>query len=260
MLRKYTKTAAMTAASYFGESPLFLLDYALRLLRVIVLLSIWRVLFAGKGSVAGISLGAVLTYSLISETFAEQLYCQTDLISSFWNGSITTRYLRPMSVFSQFSVEMYGKWSVNFAVFSLPLLVCAPLFGVDPLPHSPLNGLLFLVSLALAVWVGLAIEFIFCALAVVWEMPAYAVERVRGAVSVLLSGAFIPLALMPWGIGRVFGWLPFAATASTPLRIYTGTGAPLPLMLAQLGWAIPLWLLAKRLWRINQEKMVSYGG
>lgn len=40
-LHKYWKTTAIAAAGY-ADSPLFLMDYLLRFLRVAVLLSIWR--------------------------------------------------------------------------------------------------------------------------------------------------------------------------------------------------------------------------
>ena len=37
----------------------------------------------------------------------------------------------------------------------------------------------------------------------------------------LMSGALLPLAYYPWGLGEVFAWLPFAAMAWAPLAIYT---------------------------------------
>jgi ABC-type uncharacterized transport system permease subunit len=75
----------------------------------------------------------------------------------------------------------------------------------------------------------------------------------------VLSGVLLPLALLPWGLGTIFDYLPFAATASTPLRIYVGTGAA-PLLLVQLGWSILLWPLALWLWAANRERVVGYGG
>ena len=79
-------------------------------------------------------------------------------------------------------------------------------------------------------------------------------------LSVLLSGAVIPLALMPWGIGGVLGYLPFAALASAPLRIYTGTGDAVSLLALQAGWAAVLWLLAHLMWNANRERLVTHGG
>ena len=43
----YVKTAAMSVA-VVGDSTLFLIGYALRLLRVIVLLSLWRAILGDR--------------------------------------------------------------------------------------------------------------------------------------------------------------------------------------------------------------------
>lgn len=259
-IHKYWKTAAMSASSYTGDSPLFLLDYLLRLLRVVALLSIWRTLLAGKGAVSGMTLASVLTYTLIAEMFAGQLSPRTELDTALWNGSIVGRMLQPLSMFGQFSAELAGRWLFELAVFSLPLLLCAPLLGVDPLPASAGAAGLFVVSLALAISVGLAVEFIFGGILVALALPLWAVSQIRAAITTLLSGALVPLALLPTGVGAAFAWLPFASMASAPLRIYTGSGDPLPLIALQVGWSLLLWPLARWLWRVGRERMVAYGG
>jgi hypothetical protein len=43
----YLKTAAM-AAWDLGDSPLFLLDYVLRIVRVLVLVALWRTILDGR--------------------------------------------------------------------------------------------------------------------------------------------------------------------------------------------------------------------
>ena len=259
-LRKYWKTAAMTATSYAGDSLLFLVDYLMRLLRVLVLLALWRTL-AGRGvESTGMTLASLLTYTLIAEVFAEQLAVRTSLETALWEGSIATRFLRPVGMFGQLTAEMVGRWGFGFVVFSLPLLCAAPLLGVNPLPANLEAGVLFAVSLLLAISVGLAVEFIFGALMVFLESSVYAVNRLRAAVVTLLSGALVPLALLPPGLGAVFEWLPFAAMASAPLRIYTGTGNAWFLIPLQAGWSVVLWPAAHLLWRANRQRLVSYGG
>jgi ABC-2 type transport system permease protein len=258
--RQCSKTAALAASGFLNESPLFLFDYLLRLLRVGVLLSLWRVILAGRGAVSGMTLGSVLTYTLIAEAFGEQLACRTGVEDAFWEGTMATRFLRPMGTVAQFAAEMFGRWSVSFCLFSVPLLLCAPLLRVNPLPASGEGGGLFLVSLALAVSIGLALDYLFAALMISLELSVWVVGRIRTAVSTLPSGALLPLALLPWGIGKLFGWLPFASMASAPLRIYTATGNPALLLAIQAGWAVVLWPLARIMWRANRERMVSHGG
>lgn len=259
-LRRYGKTAALAATSSVGESRLFLVEYLLRLLRVVVLLAIWRTVLPAHGAVSGMTLGAVLTYTLISEVFADPLASKTQLSSELWDGSIATRLLLPLSMVEHYGADMVGRWIVGLCLFSLPLLLCAPLLGVSALPASPLAVPLFALSLALAVSVGLALEFLFVGLTFALQQAVWVIARVRTAITTLLSGALLPLALLPWGLGSIFAWLPFASMASAPLQIYTGTGNADMLLLVQVGWSIVLWPLVLWLWRANREKLVGYGG
>ncbi|MGH2899613.1 MAG: hypothetical protein ACRDMZ_13150, partial [Solirubrobacteraceae bacterium] len=149
---------------------------------------------------------------------------------------------------------------VNFALFSIPLLLAAPLFGVDARPASALAAVLFSVSLALAICVGLAFDFIAAAATVALEQPVWLIQWVRQAVTVVLAGTVVPLTLLPWNLGSVLEWLPFASLAWAPLAIYTGIGDAGRLIALQIGWALVLWPLAGWLWRANREKVVGYGG
>lgn len=249
----------MSAAGFVGDSPIFLIDYALRLLRVLVLLSIWRVILSGQ-SVPGAPLEAILTYTLISEVLGEPLSARTELAWTLREGSIITRYLQPLGLVGQYAAEAAGRWLVGLVLFAVPLFLAAPILGVDPLPASASAFAWFLPSFLLAVSAGLALEFLFGALMIYFEQSIYGVDRMRSAITTLLSGAVIPLALLPSGLGDLFQWLPFAAMASAPLRIYTGTGDPVLLLVVQAGWSVVLWPAALWLWQANREKLVSLGG
>lgn len=259
-LRRDAKTAAMAAMSKVGESRIFLLEYLLRFLRVGVLLALWRVILAGRGPVSGMSLAQVLTYTLIAEVFAEQFICETQLNDDLWQGTIATRLLHPLSLVEHYAADVAGRWAFGLMLVSLPLLVVAPLLGVDPRPASVLAGMLFVVSLVLAIGVALGLEFFFAALTLALEQPVWIILHIRLAVTTILSGSLLPLALLPWGIGNVFAWLPFAATASAPLQIYTGTGNPTFLLFMQAGWCVVMGCAAVWLWRANRERLVGYGG
>ncbi|MBC8074789.1 MAG: ABC-2 family transporter protein [Chloroflexales bacterium] len=260
LLRSYWKTAAMAATSYTGDSPLFLFDYLLRLLRVLTLLAIWRVVLAGEGVVSGLTLASVLTYTLIAEVFGAQLSPRTNLDWNLWTGAIVGRLVQPLPMFGQFTAETAGRWLIEACVFSLPLVLLAPVLGVNALPASGPAAALFALSLLLGVSVGLALEFIFGALLVLLDLPLWAVYQIRNAVTTLLSGALLPLALLPTAVGALFSWLPFASMASAPLQIYIGTGDAPMLLALQAGWSLVLWPLAHWMWRVGRERMVSYGG
>ena len=255
-LRRFGVTAMLAATSQLVEGPLFLIGYALRLARVAVLLSLWRLLLHGQGSVSGLTLRSVLTYTLIAEVFA----VRTGLQQALWEGTIATRMLQPMGLVGQFASDMCGRWCFGLLLFSLPLLACSSPLAVDPAPASPVAAGLFVVSLALGISVGLALEFIFGGLVVASDGAVWLIDRTRTALGTVLSGALVPLALLPWGLGTLFGWLPFAQVASAPLRSYTGTGAAGQLLAAQAGWSVALWPLAHWIWRANRKRLAAYGG
>ena len=165
-----------------------------------------------------------------------------------------------MGIYGQMLAEMVGGWIPGLLFFALPLLLIAPLLGVDPLPATWTAGLWFLLSLALGVAVGTALDLFFAACMVFLEHSVYALQRIRTTLTVLLSGRLVPLALLPWGLGDYLEWLPFASLASAPLRLYTGTGDPQDLIPLQVIWAVVLWVSAHALWCHNRERLVSHGG
>jgi ABC-2 type transport system permease protein len=259
-LHAFGKTVGMSAAASIGDSRLMLADAGLRIVRVLVLLAIWRSLVAPGEVVGGFTLPALLTYTLVAEIFAQQLSTKSELDGWLWEGTIASRLLYPMTLVGQLVAGLAGTWLFGFCAVSIPVLALAPLIGVDPGPAGVVAAVAFVPSLVLSIAIGLATDVILGAMTVAYGLTPWLVDMLRGAVFVVLSGAVIPLAIMPWQLGRVFDWLPFASMASAPLRIYTGTGHPGTLMLVQAAWVVVLWLCAGQLWRANRERMVGYGG
>ncbi len=259
-LHKYTKTGAMTLAGTVGDNPLFVLNHLIAILRMVVLLSIWRLIAARHGMVGEMTLPAVLTYTLIAEVFSGLLAFRTTFAAELWNSAIVMRFLRPMHIFPQYIAEALAMWGSGFLLFGLPMLALAPLFGIHPLPAHPVAAGCFLLSLLLAISVGAAIELFFGSLVIVFGQGDYAINNLRVAITMLCSGAVLPLVLLPWHLGRILSWFPFAAMASAPLQIYTETRAPMPLLLLQAAWSVILWPLALWVWRVQRERLVTYGG
>ena len=130
----YLKTASFAAGAEF-DHPFFMLSYALRLLRVLVLLGLWRIVLADHVDSGPLSLAGVLTYTLIAEVFAEQLNVRTTLNQAFWEGTLVIRFLRPMGLVRQLSAEMVGPWGVDFVLFSHPPAGCCAAARRRPAPR-----------------------------------------------------------------------------------------------------------------------------
>jgi ABC-2 type transport system permease protein len=258
--RAYTRTIGMYATEAIGDSWLMLGDAGLRIARVLVLLAIWRTLVDPDDVVGGFTLQGLLTYTLVAEMFARQLQAKSELDIWLWEGTIASRLLHPMSLVGQLVAQLLGTWLFGICAVTLPILALSPLLGVDPAPASWLGGLAFVPSLVLSVAIALAVDVILGAVTVAYGLNVWLIAMLRTALFGLLAGAILPLAILPWGLGNIFDWLPFASMVSAPLRIYTGTGDPLLLMAVQAGWLLVLWLVAGRVWWRNRERLVGYGG
>jgi ABC-2 type transport system permease protein len=258
--RGFGKTFQLSAISALGDSRIRLLDSGLRIVRVVVLLAIWHAILTGSESVNGFALTTLLTYTLAGELFAEQLSAGSDFGNWIWEGSIVSKMGYPLALVGQIIADVAGQWLFGLVSVSIPILVLAPLIGVDPLPAGTAAFLAFIPALALSVTIGLAMDFILALSMAVYELAPWLVANLRAAIGAVLAGSVIPLAILPWGLGSIFRWLPFASMGSAPLLIYTGQGAVARLLLLQIGWAAVLSTLAAWMWRASRERLVSYGG
>jgi len=258
--RQWRATAWLAASAHVGDSRLFVFDYAIRGLRVAILISIWIMVVGARPDASPLALPALLAYTVVAEAFSQAIHLETGLANAFWQGTLVNYFLRPVGVVRQFAAEGSGRVVLDFALFSLPLFGVSAAFGLAVLPVSITAALWFALSLVLSVAVGLAIEFIAGAIALLSDQPIWLIENVRRALSRVLSGAVLPLAILPFGLGDVLEWLPFAATAWAPPAIYTGFESAPRLVAPQLAWALVLWPLALGLWQRNREKVVAYGG
>lgn len=236
-------------------------EYAVRFVQFALLTMIWRALAAQGADLGGMTLRALLTYTLMASVWRQQLNILTPATSALWEGSIIGRFTRPVSILTSLAAETVGRWWVPvFVLYSLPLLLLSPLLGISCLPAGGLCGALALCSLALSASLGFALDLCFAALAMRLKNGCWAATQVREAVYELLSGAAIPFALMPAPVARALSLLPFGSLASAPLTIYVGTADPLPTLALQAAWNATLWPAALYVFRRSRERMVFYGG
>ena len=260
VIRAHLATARVAAFGPLADGLWVAFSVALRFVRVLILLAIWPTLIPSGAVVSGYRLGAVLTYSLVAEVLSAQLDVRTPISGALWTGAIATRFTWPIPVATQYAAELAGEWALPLLLVSAPLLLLAPLLGVDPRPASPAHLALFLPSLGLAVAIGVAIDMACAVLTVRIDLGPWVLSAARAVVHAICSGAWVPLALLPFHLGALFEWLPFASAASAPMRIYTGTGPPLPLLARQAVWVVLLVLAVRAAWNASRERVALYGG
>ena len=103
-------------------------------------------------------------------------------------------------------------------------------------------------------------DFLFACMMIHMNNMEWQAMILRNALNSLLTGALIPFAVLPWGLGDILSLSPLGTLAGAPLAICTGLAQPWELLPAQILWNIVLWPLAMRCFAASQERMVSYGG
>lgn len=259
-LRAHLATARLAIFGPLSDGLWFLVGVFLRLIALAILLAVWPAMLAPGHEVGGYSLGSALTYTLVGAVFADQLNLRTPIAQSLRSGAIASRFTWPMPVVTQHVAELAGGWALPLLIVSVPLLVVAPRLGVNPLPASVTAGGLFAISLVIAVVIGVAVDVGFALMTVRVEIGFGPLTAARLTLNSICSGAWIPLGVLPFHLGAIFQWLPFASAASAPLRIYTATGDPLLLLTVQATWAVVLTLTVRTLWHRTRERLVMHGG
>lgn len=237
---------------------LFVLDVGLRILTFCVLVGVWSTIPERTLVEHGHTFRGLVTYSAVAQGLGSLFQPRTSLGEHIVGGSIGLRMMRPLGVGRTFFIEWLGRAFWPTAVAGGGVFACAAAFGgLTPPEHGP--GW-FLLSVVLAVSVGVGIDYAFAFLAIGLNNGVWFVNSIRDAFVALASGAIVPLSLMPWGIGQVLSVTPFAATTSAPVQVWTSDGTVAQALLLQILWALTIWAgLAIWLRRIR-EQIVSAGG
>ena len=231
-------------------------QYLIKLMTVAAQCALWCAILPRGMTIDGMNRHSMIVYITASSALAPLLDVRTPASSWLHDGTMLSLFQRPRSVYGQLAAHTVGGWLTPLALYGLPLLVLSSLLGYAPIPASPW----FWLSLALCVSQGFAVDYLYACLMIHMNNVEWAMESLRAAVAALLTGALIPFAALPWGLGRWLELSPLGTLAGAPLALLTGLGKPARLICAQLFWNLTLWPLALWAFRASRERMVSFGG
>jgi ABC-2 type transport system permease protein len=239
-----------------GGVPSLLAGYLLKIIYLLPMVFLWRTIAESGADLGGFTLPRLLTYACMSSVLGTQLNVVSVDSAWDWDVPLIDHYRRPATVFGQIISRTVGSWLPELFMFSLPLLVMLPLFGVSTRPANAW----FYPCFALTVSLGFAVDFLFVCLVIRMRNNSWAIHSLRSAVTLLFSGSVIPLTLLPFGLGETFKYLPFGSLAAAPLSVFVGSAGPFDIIPLQIIWNAALWPLAAFAFNATKERMVSYGG
>ncbi|MDL2215783.1 hypothetical protein LJB77_01790 [Ruminococcaceae bacterium OttesenSCG-928-N02] len=255
-MNRYIKTAHMAAIAKTNGGVLYMLpDLFIKAFTLLAQISLWWVVMSADVNV-GMTFAQMLSYTYAGALLKDFLVVRTPATGWLSEGVLLGLYGRPLLILGQLAAISLGGYIPMLLAFSVPMFLLSPLLGVELVPRSPL----FLLSLLLCISLGFAVDILFACLCIKMRNVSWLVDRIREAITLLLSGTVIPIALLPSGFSQVLRYQPFASLGGAPLSVLVGLGDARELVLTQLAWNLILWPLAIYIFRKSQEGVVSYGG
>lgn len=221
----------------------------------------------GNADSIPMALHQAVSYAWLSQAIhsINPVFQDGDLHQRIIDGSYVYDLCRPLN--------LYGQWFARLLSHRLtPLLLYLPFISGPALllpgayrmalPASVLSFIAFLAALSTAILTSTAVSCILTVLHV-------RVEQGRGLVAFLsfiisfLSGAEVPLPILPVAIVRVLRWLPFAGMYDIPCSLYLGlipSSESVAFIVRQLGWTCVLIFLGFFLLRESLRRVVIQGG
>jgi len=226
---------------------------------------LWRALYAGTSSEAGLNREQAVTYAvlatvLVATRFTTSWLNGDTVLQRMQTGTILFWFLRPMSARRYYFVRGLGELGYAQLWLAATLLVCLPLGVVQPPDIGSLPA--FVVSLVLGTAIFYELNLVLDLLCF-WTVVNQSAVQIMFFVQTLLSGGFAPLWFFPEWFRTLSLLLPFQGTLNVPVSIYVGRlpASQIAGSLAlQLGWVVGLWLFNRRLWERASRRVTVQGG
>jgi ABC-2 type transport system permease protein len=250
--RRYAAYPWATAAGVFTNT-------IFGFLQAYILLAVYR----HRTDVGGFSAADTVTYVWLAQSMIMTVYIfgWQELALRIRDGSIVTDLARPLDPQRYWLAYDLGRAPYHLLFRGvLPFVLGAFVFELHY--PSPLDALVFLVSLTLAVVVSFGVRFLYN-VAAFWLLDFRGVMTLTVTVVLFFSGMVLPLRFFPQWLRELSYALPFASILQTPVDVWLGkrTGLALVGFLAlQAAWAIALLGLGRFAFARGTRKLVVQGG
>jgi len=259
----YGSIFAMIPKVFMAYQLWFWIGLVLNVISMAILVYFWRAIYNETSTISGLGLGQTLTYILLAFIFMP--LTSNDLIWEFGSnlreGTIIHHLLRPINFQGMNYAQMLGGL-VTRLILQVPMAVIAVLLFGLRFPTDLVTWLAFMVSALL----GFTVMFFFnwlLACLTFYTTEIWGLGVLIDGMTFFLSGALVPLVMMPEWVRTIVLSIPFAQALAVPVGLLTGitplTDAP-RVWLIQLLWILGLWVASTLFFRVAVRKITVQGG
>jgi len=260
-MRKYLLIFRLAARDQLIYLPSFLVKNLFFVVLVFVFWSLWRVVFAGRGVIAGLTLVQTLWYLTFTETIElSKGRILGQIQEEVKDGTLTVTLSKPYSYPLFHLARAMGESVVKI----LPMLAEGLVLGllmVGPLPGY-VRSLPFGIILIVAGLLLTNLWTLLIGLVAFWTEEVSPFYWIMQKFVFIVGGMFIPIDLFPGWLAGVARWLPFAFSAYWPA--YTMVSGSREAFLTGLagaaGYAVILGAGVAALFALGRRRVHAQGG
>ncbi|MCU0493410.1 MAG: ABC-2 family transporter protein [Chloroflexaceae bacterium] len=264
MLRIYQRLWALHWAEswqYRANTLMYLLYW---LVSPVVYLAVWTTVANTQGDVRGLTANDFITYYLMLLIVDNLTSTITVHILAYriQDGTFSGDLVRPVHpILGGVLMNNLSFKVLNFGALLPIWLVLLVLFRPDFSAVTWLNLVLALPAIVLGFGIAFLLGAIITCIAF-WTTRVHAINEFYNAVSLLLGGMFVPLALLPPLAQQIAQFLPFQLYLSFPILLILGKLTPEQIGLnfgLQVLWLGLTWLLFELVWRNGVRRFSAVG-
>lgn len=261
-MKPYLALARVTARSAMVHRTQYLLSLLGVLFQLTAMLAVWHALLAGH-AVGGFTWPQMQTYLLVAFAAGALVSNLSDFRVSYRirSGLVALDLVKPFDYQGARFAEAFGTLGVELLTI-VAVWTGALALGVRPTTAPAAGIALFGVSMLLLVVLKFALTYL-VGLICFWTKNYLGLYWAKQAIATLLSGALVPLSLLPHWLSDWAQWLPFAGMTSTPGLILIDAvhgGSAVRLVAVQLAWTVLLLGGARLAWRAAVRQLTIHGG
>lgn len=259
----YASLFAMIPKVFMAYQIWFWVGLVLNIISMAILVYFWRAIYNDTSTISGLGLNQTLNYILLAFIFMP--LTNNDLIweigMNLREGMIIHHLLRPINFQGMNYAQSLGTL-VTRLLLQLPMVaVAVALFGLR-FPSDLRIWLAFLVSALLGYTVMFFFNWLLACLTF-YTTEIWGLGVLIEGMNFFLSGALVPLVMMPEWVRNIVLSIPFAQALAVPVGLLTGI-TPLDdtprVWLIQIAWILGMWLISTLFFRVAVRKITVQGG
>lgn len=216
--------------SFSGAATKMMLTYRLQVFlwfiaeatKLILIFFLWHAIFSNSESsvINGYTYGGIVMYYLFAMivgwlTFSDQLWNVADDVKK---GTLAMKLIKPIGYVRTLLFQNIGAQVGAFFIVVLPLIITSIILNITfdvGITMNFLKLLFIIIVIFNALLINFYFDMIFAAI-LMKVTNSFGVFQLRNAIIRLLSGALLPITLMPALMQKIANYLPFVYTVFIP--------------------------------------------